>query len=140
MSKSTTDISDICYFRYAVTYANDFNRQTHIHTHTDKLIVTGEILQICPIESNLPGTSAVFAHFKNGNSLTRTTTLDMAPFDNESQSDLLQSICSGAIRWKISESIRVTHFASALTVSEILSFQIFEIENSGEAHGVQHSP
>ena len=46
-----------------------------------------------------------------------------------------------AIRWQISKSIKVVSriFALALTVNEILTFEIFGLEKVGQGHGVQLS-
>ena len=49
------------------------------------------------------------------------------------------NINNGAVRWRISESVKVIRriFVPALTVSEILRFQIFALDNLG--HRAQHS-
>ena len=52
---------------------------------------------------------------------------------------MFYSICNDAIEWQILESINViSHiFATALTVSEILSFKMFDRKNLGQGHIVQ---
>ena len=47
----------------------------------------------------------------------------------------------GAIRWQISTCIKVTGciFALDLTISEILTYKMFDLENLGQGHRVQHS-
>ena len=50
------------------------------------------------------------------------------------------NIRNGAVRWQISKSIKdITHFAPAFTNSEILAFQIVDVENVGQGRVVQHS-
>ena len=51
------------------------------------------------------------------------------------------NIYNGAIRWRISTSVKVIRciFVIALTVSEILMFQMSDLENLGQDHGVQQS-
>ena len=46
-----------------------------------------------------------------------------------------------AIRWQISKSIKVVRsiFALALTFSEMLTFQMFNLQKVGQGHGVQLS-
>ena len=48
---------------------------------------------------------------------------------------------NGAIRWQISICIKVVAriFTPALTVFEILTFQMFDRENLRRGHRVQHS-
>ena len=51
-----------------------------------------------------------------------------------------QIIRSGVIRWQISTSVKVsTLFTLSLTISEILRFEMFDLENVGQGHLVQHS-
>ena len=48
-------------------------------------------------------------------------------------------IRNGAIRWKISKSIKeITHFCASFTISELLAFQISDLDNLGQGHRVQH--
>ena len=49
------------------------------------------------------------------------------------------SFRNGVIRWQISKSIKVVLriFTPALAVSEILSFQIVDLQKIGQDHGVQ---
>ena len=48
---------------------------------------------------------------------------------------------NGSIRWKISKSLKVIcdSFVLALTISKILTFEIFDHEKAGPGHGVQRS-
>ena len=51
------------------------------------------------------------------------------------------NIQNDVIRWRISTSLNVIGliFATALTVSEILTFQVCDIETIGQGHEVQQS-
>ena len=50
------------------------------------------------------------------------------------------NIRSGVIRWQISRFKTIIHLcAIALTVSEILTFQICDLENLGQGYELQHS-
>ena len=51
------------------------------------------------------------------------------------------NIHNGDIRWEISTILKVTWriFATAVTVSELLMFQMCNLENRGQGHGEQHS-
>ena len=51
------------------------------------------------------------------------------------------NIHNGDIRWQISTIVKVTWriFVTAVTVAELLMFQICNLENRDQGHGVQHS-
>ena len=50
------------------------------------------------------------------------------------------NIQDSPVRWQISTCINFIfgHFSLALTVFEILIFEIFDLEKVGQGHGVQH--
>ena len=70
------------------------------------------------VEANLPGTT-----------LTLKVKVKVTDYN----------VHSGAIRWRISTSVKDVRgiFATVLTVSEILTFQMCDLENIDD--GVQHS-
>ena len=51
------------------------------------------------------------------------------------------NMCNDGIRWQISTSKKIIlHiFVLALAISEIFTFQMFDLENLSQGHGVQHS-
>ena len=51
------------------------------------------------------------------------------------------NICSEAVQWSIPTSITVTAciFKLAFAVYEVLTFEVFVLENLGNGHKVQHS-
>ena len=51
------------------------------------------------------------------------------------------NIRNDPVRWQISTSIKITseQFSLALTVFQIFTFQIRDLENVGQSHNVQHS-
>ena len=53
----------------------------------------------------------------------------------------IDTIHSYAIRWRILTSMTVVAriFMPATTVSEILRFEMFDLENVSQSHGVKHS-
>ena len=48
--------------------------------------------------------------------------------------------CNGPIRWQISTTLKVRpgHFSLALSIFEIITFQIRYLENIGQGHDIQH--